>query len=236
MTKNNIEIKKMTEITLEDEANIINTIAKAYFQTDEDGNESFTPYFSKVGKVVAIAKYMIDGIKFDDNESIYTSVINDIEVNVLVNDILTLPDFQYYIDMANDIVEYKKAENIARIQNETNSVIAYKLYELIKNEEEKTEKETETLKNLNAWIEEQRELNSLITPEMQRNFAENFNPESLTDAIIKKYSESDIHKKNKEIVKANQKLREKDNKIVDLENKLTRKEQKNTVKNVISDK
>ena len=186
----------------------------------------FRSYFSKVGKVVAIAKYMIDGIKFDDNESIYTSVINDIEVNVLVNDILTLPDFQYYIDMANDIVEYKKAENIARIQNETNSVIAYKLYELIKNEEEKTEKETETLKNLNAWIEEQRELNSLITPEMQRNFAENFNPESLTDAIIKKYSESDIHKKNKEIVKANQKLREKDNKIVDLENKLIRKEQK----------
>ena len=61
---------------------------------------------------------------------------------------------------------------------------------------------------------------------MQRNFAENFNPESLTDAIIKKYSESDIHKKNKEIVKANQKLREKDNKIVDLENKLIRKEQK----------
>lgn len=236
MTKNNVEIKNITEMTIEDEANIINTIAKAYFQTDEDGNLNFTPYFSKVGKIIAVAKYMIDGIEFDDNESIYTSVINDEEINILVNDVLTLPDFQYYVDVANDIVEYKKAEYIASIQNETNSVIAYELLDLIEQEKEKTEKETETLENLNIWINEQRELNSLITPEMQRNFAENFNPESLTDAIIKKYSESDIHKKNEEIVKANKQLHEKDNKIVDLENKLKKKEHQKNVKNVISDK
>lgn len=71
---------------------------------------------------------------------------------------------------------------------------------------------------------------------MQRNFAESFDPEALTDAIIKKYAESDVHVKNKEIVNANKKLREKDNKIVKLEKELKKRDQKNNVKNVISDK
>ena len=90
-------------------------------------------------------------------------------------------------------------------------------------EEEKAEKEAETIDNLNCWINEQRELNSLITPELQRDFAKNFNPDSLTDAIIKKYSESDLYKKNQEIIEANRLLRERDGKIIDLENKLKKK-------------
>jgi len=55
---------------------------------------------------------------------------------------------------------------------------------------------------------------------MQRDFAENFDPTALTDAIIKKYSESDVYEKNKEIVRINTELREKERKIIELENKL----------------
>ncbi|MBC5746146.1 hypothetical protein FMM74_022040 [Lachnospiraceae bacterium MD308] len=236
MRKNNIRAKKLTEITIEDHVNIINTIVQAHFQIDEDGGIKYTPYFSKIGKIIAITKYMIEGIEFDKDENIYSTVVNDVEVNTLINNILTLPDFKTFINDVNDIVEYKKAENIARIQNESSSIITYKLLELIEKEEEKMEKEYEALSNLNNWINEQRELNSLITPEMQRSFAESFDPEALTDAIIKKYAESDVHVKNKEIVNANKKLREKDNKIVKLEKELKKRDQKNNVKNVISDK
>jgi len=223
MTKKNIKIKDFKNIAIEDKANIVDTIVNAYFQTDKDGDIKYTPYFSKVGQIIAAAKYIIDGVIFDDNESIYSTVINDDEVNSLVNNILTLSEFQSCIDLANDIVEYKKAENIARIQNDANSVVAYKILKLMEKEEEKAEKEAETIDNLNCWINEQRELNSLITPELQRDFAKNFNPDSLTDAIIKKYSESDLYKKNQEIIEANRLLRERDGKIIDLENKLKKK-------------
>lgn len=235
MTKNNIRIKDLNTLTTENKADIINTIVNSYFQTN-DGEVEYTPYLSEIGKIIAISKYIIEGISFDDNESIYNAVTNDYETKKLVGNIISTNEFKNIMDLVNDIVEYKKSETIARIQSEASSVIAYKILELIEKENEKIERESETLNNLNNWINEQRELNSLITPEMQRDFAENFNPESLTDAIIKKYSESDLHAKNKEIVKANKQLREKDNKIIKLENELKKKNQENNVKNVISDK
>lgn len=236
MTKKNIEIKNLNTVSIERKADIINTIVNAHFQISKDGITEYTPYLSTIGETIAISKYLIKGIEFEDGESIYKSVANDNKVNELINKIKSTCEFKDIMDCVKDIVEYKKTENIARIQNESSSIITYKLLELIEKEEEKMEKEYEALNNLNNWINEQRELNSLITPEMQRNFAESFDPEALTDAIIKKYAESDVHVKNKEIVNANKKLREKDNKIVKLEKELKNRDQKNNVKNVISDK
>lgn len=216
MIKTDINIKNISTLTIEEKTNIINTIVKSYFQTNNDEIEEYTPYFSEIGQVIAISKYLIKGITFEDGENIYNSVVNDYETKRLIDNIISSNEFKNIMDVVNDIVEYKKSENIARVQNEISSVLIYKTLELIDKENEKNEKETEALKNLNTWINEQRELNSLITPEMQRNFAENFNPEALTDIIIKKYSESDIYKKNQEIVEANRRLSEKDNEIVQL--------------------
>lgn len=216
MIKTDINIKNISILTIEEKTNIINTIVKSYFQTNNDEIEEYTPYFSEIGQVIAISKYLIKGITFEDGENIYNSVVNDYETKRLIDNIISSNEFKNIMDVVNDIVEYKKSENIARVQNEISSVLIYKTLELIDKENEKNEKETEALKNLNTWINEQRELNSLITPEMQRNFAENFNPEALTDIIIKKYSESDIYKKNQEIVEANRRLSEKDNEIVQL--------------------
>lgn len=223
LKKTDIKAINITTLTIDKKVDIINTIVNSHFQTNDDEIE-YTPYFSEIGKVIAIAKYIIDGISFDDDESVYNAVINDYETKRIVDNIVSTKEFKNIMDIVNDIVEYKKSENIARIQNELNSVIGFKILDLVKMEEEKTQKEADTLENLNTWINEQRELNSLITPEMQRDFAKNFNPDSLTDAIIKKYSESDIFKKNKEIVEASHQLREKDNQIINLENELKKKD------------
>lgn len=94
--------------------------------------------------------------------------------------------------------------------------MAYKLSRLLDAENEKAEVEKAALENMNRWIDEQRELNSLITPEMQKEFAETFNVDSLMDAMIKKYGESDLHKRNQEVIEANKKIRELDNKIVEM--------------------
>lgn len=219
MIKEHITCKGIASLTLEDRINIINMIVNSYFQ-DDDGEIKYTPYFSEIGKIIAIAKYLISGISFDNGESIYDAVTNDEELNDWIKRILLTQEFQKIMDTVNDIVEYKKSENIARIQNETFSAIAFKVLKLVDDESMKTEKEIDTLDNLNQWINEQRKLNSLITPEMQRDFAENFDPTALTDAIIKKYSKSDVYEKNKEIVRINTELREKERKIIELENKL----------------
>lgn len=223
MTKSNITVKNISTITIDERVNVINTIVNSYFQTNNDGEIEYTPYFSEVGKVIAISKYLIEGISFNKDESIYSAVINDYETKTLVNNVISTNKFKSIMNTVHDIVEYKKAEIIAHIQNEVDSVVSCKILELVEKETEKTELETETLNNFNLWIKEQRELNTLITPEMQRNFAENFNPDSLADSIIKKYSESDIYKKNKELLDANHQLKEKDNKIIELESKLKSK-------------
>lgn len=223
MTKSNITVKNISTITIDEKVNVINTIVNSYFQTNDDGEIEYTPYFSEVGKVIAVSKYLIEGVSFKKDESIYSAVINDYETKTLVNNVISTNKFKSIMNTVRDIVEFKKAEIIAHIQNEVDSVVSCKILELVEKETEKTELETKTLNNFNIWIDEQRELNALITPEMQRNFAENFNPDSLADSVIKKYSESDIYKRNKELLDATHQLKEKDNKIIELENKLKSK-------------
>lgn len=236
MKKTNIRAKNFSTVTVDMKSDIINTIVNSYFQINNGGEIEYTPYLAPIGRAIAIAKYLIEGIEFDKDEYIYDTIKDDEEITTLIDNIASAYEFKDMIDTVKDIVEYKKAENIARVQNESFSVLTYKMLELINKENDKVEKEMAATENLNQWINEQRELNSLITPEMQRNFAENFNPDLLTDAIIKKYSESDLYKKNQEIIEANRKLREKNNKIAHIQNELKKKEQRDNTKNVLADK
>lgn len=236
MTKTNIKVKNISEVTIEDRANAIEIMVNAYFHKNEDGEIEYTPYFRKVGQIIAIVKYFIEGVEFDENESIYNSAVNDNDVKLAVNKVLSCSEFNSLIDDVKDIVEYKKSENIAKLQNETISVLAYKLNTLIDSETEKTKSELEAYENFIQWIDEQRKLNSLITPEMQKEFAEKLDAESFVDTVIKKYSESEIHNKNKEIIESSKKIREQDKKIIELKKELDKNNQKHSVRNVLSDK
>lgn len=247
MKKNNPRIKSIAEITLQDRINAINLIANTYFSEDEDGTIlEYTPYLKEVGQVNAIVRYFMDGIEVEDGEDVYSEVMNDSKFKFLVVPFINLElcdennrirDFMKNImHNVEDIVEYKKQENFARIQNESALILNYKMLKLIETEQEKNEKEIEAAENLNRWIEEQRELSSLITPEMQKNFAENFDMNSLMDSIIKKYGESDLYKKNQEVIDANKKIREQERQIIDLQNEFAKREQVESVKNVLADK
>lgn len=125
-----------------------------------------------------------------------------------------------------DIVEYKKKENLAKIESENSNILAYKQLRLMEKEEEKLRLEMDTTKKLDEWLNIQKELNSVITPEMQQRFMENFDVNDIMDTVINKYGESEIHKKNEELIEANKKIREQDNKIIELQTAFARKEQK----------
>lgn len=138
------------------------------------------------------------------------------------------------------INELRKAKMIAQTQNESNAIITYKILELIEKEREKNEKEIATTENLNAWVDEQRkqqeELNAIVTPEMQKEFFEKFDVNAMTETIYKKISESDLHKRNQEVVQLAREKRELENKLIDAQSAFAREQQKETAKNVLADK
>ena len=62
MTKTNMKIKN--HISLEDKIHAINIMAHSYFQENESNETEYAPYLKEVGKVIAAAKYFIEGITF----------------------------------------------------------------------------------------------------------------------------------------------------------------------------
>lgn len=256
MKKINPQIKNEFTLKMQDEVDAIEMIADMFFRevTDKDGNTEtkYTPYLEKIGQVNAIVRYFLEGIEFDDGEDVYDAVMDDKDIRPLIEQFLipygekiTNPTREQKImgqimDKVYDMIEFRKAKMIAQAQNESNAILTYKIIELIEKEHEKTEKEIEATENLNNWIEEQRkqqeELNAIVTPEMQKEFIEKFDVNVMTEAIYNKISESDLHKRNQEVVQLAREKRELENKLIDAQNAFAREQQKESVKNVLADK
>ena len=256
MKKINPQIKNDFTLKMQDEIDAIEMIADMFFRevTDDDGNTTtkYTPYLEKIGQVNAIVRYFLTGIEFENGEDAYDAVMEDKDIQPLVmqfiipfGEKITIPTREQKImgqimDKVYDIVEFRKANMLAQVQNEANAVLTYKLLELIEKEQEKTQKEIEASENLNAWVDEQRkyqeELNAVIPIEKQKEFFDNFDMDAMSQSIYKQISEGDLHKLNEENVKLAKEIREKD-KIIDFQQKEFAKEvQKNSVKNVLADK
>lgn len=255
MKKIDPQIKNDFTLKMQDEIDAIDMIADMFFRDieDDDGNitTKYTPYLEKIGQVNAIVRYFLTGVEFDDGEDVYDAVMEDKDIEPLVKKFMVPygekieePTREQKImgqimDKVYDMIEFRKAKMIAQTQNESNAILTYKILELIEKEREKNEKEIEANENLNAWIDEQRkqqeELNKVVTPEMQKNFIENFNANDIVKAVYSQISEGDLHKKNQEIVELSRQNREKDNKIIELQTAFAKEQQKESVKNVLVD-
>ena len=255
MKKIDPQIKNDFTLKMQDEIDAIEMIADMFFRDieDDDGNitTKYTPYLEKIGQVNAIVRYFLTGVEFDDGEDVYDAVMEDKDIEPLVKKFMVPygekieePTREQKImgqimDKVYDMIEFRKAKMIAQTQNESNAILTYKILELIEKEREKNEKEIEANENLNAWIDEQRkqqeELNKVVTPEMQKNFIENFNANDIVKAVYSQISEGDLHKKNQEIVELSRQNREKDNKIIELQTAFAKEQQKESVKNVLVD-
>lgn len=127
MKNNNARIKEY--ITETDKIFATETIASSYF----NGNR-YTPYYGDVAEIVAIAKYFIEGLEFEENENIYDSVIKDSIVMNLIEkfDIKTtiycsiMDEVRTYV---SDIVEFEKqklihnSEDMSKIVRACNVII-----------------------------------------------------------------------------------------------------------------
>ena len=256
MKKIDPQIKNDFTLKMQDEIDAIEMIADMFFRDieDNDGNitTKYTPYLEKIGQVNAIVRYFLTGVEFDDGEDVYDAVMEDKDIEPLVKKFMVPygekieePTREQKImgqimDKVYDMIEFRKAKMIAQTQNESNAILTYKILELIEKEREKNEKEIEANENLNAWIDEQRkqqeELNKVVTPEMQKEFFEKFDVNAMTETIYKKISESDLHKRNQEVVQLAREKRELENKLIDAQSAFAREQQKETAKNVLADK
>lgn len=232
-------------MTIQDKVDLVESISSVYFQEVEDefGNkeERYTPYLEEVGQVSAIAKYLIEGIEFSDDEDVYDSVIGDQEVFEMVNKFITYNTeenkiLEWAMKHVNDIVEHRKELNVAAVHNEYNIVLATRLLEVVDKEKERIEKEIEVNKKVDEFIEQQKELNSMLTKEDYEKFIKTFDADSFTSAIVSKYGESELGKRNKEVIEMTREIHEKDNKIIELESVVKKLEQKDNTKNVRVDK
>lgn len=256
MKKIDPQIKNDFTLKMQDEIDAIEMIADMFFRDieDDDGNitTKYTPYLEKIGQVNAIVRYFLTGVEFDDGEDVYDAVMEDKDIEPLVKKFMVPygekieePTREQKImgqimDKVYDMIEFRKAKMIAQTQNESNAILTYKILELIEKEREKNEKEIATTENLNAWVDEQRkqqeELNAIVTPEMQKEFFEKFDVNAMTETIYKKISESDLHKRNQEVVQLAREKRELENKLIDAQSAFAREQQKETAKNVLADK
>ena len=256
MKKIDPQIKNDFTLKMQDEIDAIEMIADMFFRDieDDDGNitTKYTPYLEKIGQVNAIVRYFLTGVEFDDGEDVYDAVMEDKDIEPLVKKFMVPygekieePTREQKImgqimDKVYDMIEFRKAKMIAQAQNESNAILTYKILELIEKEREKNEKEIATTENLNAWVDEQRkqqeELNAIVTPEMQKEFFEKFDVNAMTETIYKKISESDLHKRNQEVVQLAREKRELENKLIDAQSAFAREQQEETAKNVLADK
>ncbi|MBC5688221.1 hypothetical protein H8S37_04665 [Mediterraneibacter sp. NSJ-55] len=106
MTKSN-EIA-IRELTLIDKINMIDNIVSACFTDGE-----YTPYYYESSLTIAIALYCINGITFEENESVYDTVMADEQIKVLIDDIKEHNSDICEIEKhAIDIIKFKKQQII----------------------------------------------------------------------------------------------------------------------------
>lgn len=90
MKKNNFKVKE--NITFEDKANAIEYICNSLFDFDEEGEIiDYSPYYIEPAQVCAILNYFVEGIEFENGESIYDVAVADKEVNDVVNQFFLKP-------------------------------------------------------------------------------------------------------------------------------------------------
>lgn len=248
MKINDVKIKD--EITLNDKFNAIKYIVSSCFDENDNGDLIYTPYYSEIAKFTAITKFFLDGIELEDDD-IFEEIIENSKVKPLLlrffSDIsensenINDENFEY-ISIFNvvmshvaDMVEYKKQENIAKIQSESNSVLTYKMLELLDKENERLQKEIDTTSKLEEYLNVQNEINSSLSPDAIKKFVENMNSDDIVDNIIDKFSGSKLYETNKELIEAHKVIREKENKIIELQTDFAKEQQKHNVRNVISD-
>lgn len=80
----NLKIKE--DISFDDKVMAVDYIVGRLFEFDEDGFVSdYVPYYMEPAQVEALVTFFMEGISFEDGETIYDSAIQNEEVNAMID-------------------------------------------------------------------------------------------------------------------------------------------------------
>lgn len=204
----NVRIKK--DITIYDLANVIETIVPFIIRKDEDGI-TYTPYYKELGMNVGIAKYLIEGIEFEEDDDILNEISNNKKISGLIAQFSTTnpEDYSFILTNVTDIVEQKKQEYSAPDFSD----IKERLLKSIEQEQMLNNLNIKLAKKQNTLLSQQIKANEYqmqvmesMTPEevaaLNKKFlSEEYNVNDIAQMAIEKYLNSEIHKsKEKELI------------------------------------
>ena len=206
----NVRIKK--DITIYDLANVIETIVPFIIRKDEDGI-TYTPYYEELGTNVGIAKYLIEGIEFEEDDDILDEISNNKKLSELIAQFFTInpKDYSFIMNNVTDIVEQKKQE----YSTPDFSDIKERLLKSIDQEQMLNNLNIKLAKKQNTILSQQTKANEYqmqvmesMTPEEvaelnKKLVSGEFNVNKVAEMTVQKYLDSEIHKgKEKEVIDA----------------------------------
>ena len=204
----NVRIKK--DITIYDLANVIETIVPFIIRKDEDGI-TYTPYYKELGMNVGIAKYLIEGIEFEEDDGILDEISNNKKLSELIAQFFTInpKDYSFIMNNVTDIVEQKKQEYSAPDFSD----IKERLLKSIEQEQMLNNLNIKLAKKQNTILSQQTKANEYqmkvmesMTPEEvaelnKKLVSGEFNVDKVAEMTVQKYLDSEIHKgKEKEVI------------------------------------
>ena len=83
-------LKVKNTITFEDKVNAITLILNAFW---DDKTGEYTPWYEEPAKVIAVAKYFIEGYELEDGENLYNLYLSDDDLRGLVDNFI-YPDYE----------------------------------------------------------------------------------------------------------------------------------------------
>lgn len=196
-----VDIKE--NITDYDKANVIDFVTSFIVGVYGDtGEKYYRPYYMRIAMTTAIAKYLIDGVEFDENENIYVSAIEDNEVGNLVKMFMENHEEEmgFITSALEDTIEFRKQCVIHEnpdIDEEVLEILTV-ASEAIQKEKQANELALNTLELQNKLLEYQNKVQEQFTPEetaeLTRKMADSdFDVSKIGEVIAEKYFASDAH-------------------------------------------
>lgn len=214
MVKKDVKIKEY--INIEEKAIITNHLVDSYFVERLDGTIGYTPYMVDVALVTAFFLYCVEGIKFDEEENIYNTVVSDKELMDLYTTTLSVqldndehPNIKIVREINSimrdvvDMVEFRKQQIV-----HSNSGLNDKLAEILDMQKQVESLRLEIAENENKLLQQQYKQNvynekvmSHMTPEEtaelnRKMLDENMDFGKLAELVTEKFIHSDIHTSN----------------------------------------
>lgn len=192
--KINGELRIKKNITMFDLGNVIDTVASFIIRKDESG-VIFKPYYKDMGMKIAIVQYLLEGIEFEEDDSIYDELHTNKKLNELVERFFEIykDKVSFIEDNVKEIVEFRKqAYIVPDISDIKESIV--KSIEL---EHRLKEVALELTKKQNRILSQQVKAN-----EFQEKVMDNMTPEEIAELNKKFMSEDyDLTKISELVVK-----------------------------------